>query len=238
MKKTLLIIMVIFFITCFSIFAYADEFDFPHTEKYNGDISESAKRLGVTVLNTEPIKREIQSFDVRNDYSVVLSYSIGYIKLISVYSESMEFLYGYRIWRDGIISVRWKDDSDNLLIYSVGSNLIYEIDREGKLVAITSVPFTDANRDYLNEVVYSPVRIIGDREYYLKNEGLYEIIDYRYTKMGVRVNGEDKILYDATDWFAFKIAAQTIITVGIFVFMMIGVKKDWEKKNSKLPSKL
>ena len=236
MKPILAIIMVILFLTCFSTFAYAAGFEFPDAERYNGDISESAKRLGVTVLNTEPMKREIQSFDVRNDYSVVLSYSIGYIKLISVYSESMEFLYGYRIWEDGIISVRWKDDSDNLLIYFVV--LIYEIDREGKLVAITSAPLTDANRDYLNEVVYSPVRIVNDREYYLKNEGLYEIIDYRYTKMGVRVNGEDRILYDVADWFAFKIAAQTIITVGIFVLMMLGVKREREKMNSKFPSKL
>lgn len=238
MKPILTIIMIILFLTCFSTFAYADEFDFPHTEKDSGDISESAKRLGVTVLNTEPFKREIQSFDVRNDYSVLLSYSIGYIKLISVYSESMEFLYGYRIWIDGIISVRWKDDSDNLLVYSVRGNMVYELDREGNLVNMMSVPFTDANQDYWYEVGKSPVRIINDREYYLENEGLYEIIDYRYAKMGVRVNGEDRILYDVADWFAFKIAAQTLITVGIFVLMMLGVKREREKMNSRFPSKL
>ena len=49
MKINALIILFVFFLTCFSTFAYAAGFEFPEEEEYDSDISKSAEQLSVHV---------------------------------------------------------------------------------------------------------------------------------------------------------------------------------------------
>ncbi|MBQ8292761.1 MAG: hypothetical protein IJX78_03000 [Bacilli bacterium] len=189
MKKIFLSIALIILIVCNTYYSNA-RFE---TEDYDS----SSLDLEVFLVNVESEKKLIDCFDVREDgWFVVGSDEGDTTKYINVYNADGEFMYGYKYFDYGAYHVEW--DGNNLLIYSVRGSREIEVDSWANIISVKKIVDNEANNKYWRELD-DPKRVVGNKEYVLKNKGIYKYIYSSHSQIELFIDGEpSKIIYQAS----------------------------------------
>lgn len=172
-------------------------------------------RLHHYVLTAEPQRKAIRCFDVNDQGWIAVGSEAGEDKIVCVYSNSGDYLYGYRFNTSGSFYVEW--DGDCLLIYHVRGDLAVSVDSAGEIRDIARIQDTENNTSYWY-TLYATRRKAGDTLYVIRNDmGLLNIMASSYSQLvKVDANGEETILYDVN-------AAQLKKTVVILAIVLAAV---------------
>ena len=195
MKKSLICLSLSFLFVFFGITAFAEGFNFVHQETFAGDTEHAKSSLEASIFFEEPDRRSIVSFDVREDGVIALAHDFGMTKRISIYSENMDFLFGYKFKHDGVIAIAW--DDHYLQVYCVRGDFMFSLDEKANILNIVSIPMTDENRNYIDQILYANRKVIGDKEYLLSTEGIWSFINTSFSTLSITQNGRSTVLYDA-----------------------------------------
>ena len=153
--------------------------------------------INLSLVTTEPEKREIECFDVNDDGIVAVGFSDINDKTILVYSSTGDFLYGYAFSIYGSFGCEW--DGNNLNIYFVRGGILISVDPSGIVLSVVEVPNSTANVSYFNNVICATQGNVGESEYYLTNDNqLFSIFSSYSQLIVVDKQGTKTIIYDAT----------------------------------------
>ena len=179
--------------------------------------------LDISVLKNEPEKKAIECFDVNQNDEIAIVYSVFDKKTICVYNETT-FLYGFTFNSSGSIGVEW--DGSNLNIYFVRSDVIISINSKGEILNVAKAKNTVENNSYVNSFIYSRKRIVGDKEYIIKNNSsVLSIFSSSYSQLiVVNTDGNETILYDVSSLQAIKILTVCSIIIIFFLLMLIIIR--------------
>lgn len=191
----------------------------------------SMKVTDLSLLLTEPQRTSIDCFDVREDHTLAVGYSVVFPDLchavICVYSPDGVFQYGYEFFTSGAYKVEWAED--NLLIYFVRSNHAYEVTPKGEIVSVTTIASTEENREYWRKSVESRKRTIGDTVYRLKNDmgPVLNFLASSYSQV-VRIDSDGETVYlidNSSQQLVKYIISITLILLFITISQTILIKE-------------
>ncbi len=201
-------------------------------------LEHAIKVTNLSLLLTEPQRTSIDCFDVREDHTLAVGYSVVFPDLwhavICVYSPDGVFQYGYEFFTSGAYKVEWAED--NLLIYKVRGDSAYEVTPKGEIVSVTTIASTEENREYWRKSVESRKRTVGDTIYRLKNDmgPVLNFLASSYSQV-VRIDsdGETVYLIDNSSQQLVKyiigitliLLFWTIVITGLIVELLKGRKK-------------
>ena len=191
-------------------------------------LSEEAKNsfilnVDILLIDKESAKKPIVCFDVNNSNKLVaVGQNTTDRKTISVYSEEGVFQYGYTFNCSGNFAVEW--DKDNLNVYFVRSNVIVSVTPDAEIVEALEVKNSIENDSYINKLLYSTERKIGDVEYSIENNmGLLNLFASSYSQVLVKdAIGAENVIYDVSSMqLANMIATVAVILVVVILAVVL-----------------
>jgi len=124
---------------------------------------------------------------------------------ICVYDSAGEYQYGFHYDTNGGYAVGWK--GDHVLIYSVRSDLVTEIDADGTVLDVSKIQQTDDVDLRWHYVEYAKKKSAGDYTYILK--GRSKIL--KETQQGAQV------LYKTSPLYQLRLIVLVLAGIGVFV---------------------
>ena len=180
------------------------------SEMERNDIIEN---IDIKPLLKEPTKSAIECFDISDDGKIALGHSDLGFKTVTVYSENGTYLYGFQFNNYGSFGIEW--DQGNIIIYFVRSDILISVSNKGEIEEIFDVPNTSNNDFYRRNVINSPERFIGEKQYFLNNDmGILNLFASNYSQLICKTLDKEIILYNANQ-------VQSIKMVIILSFVLI-----------------
>lgn len=213
--KILLCFVITLIMLANTVFVSALSTGFSTEEMSKQEIDRVLQNTEISLLQIEPAKKSIECFDANNGL-VAIGCSESMNKTVCIYTETGEFLYGYRFKSSGSFGI---DLVDNVLnIYLVRSDVALSIDSSGTVIDVQKIQNTQENNDYWAEVLHETERVNGDKKYKIKNDmGLLNFFAFSYSQLVViNANGEENIIYDVN-------TTQTFYTVALIIFVVLFV---------------
>ncbi len=163
------------------------------SELEKNDIIEN---IDIKPLLKEPTKSAIECFDISDDGKIALGHSDLGSKTVTVHSENGTYLYGFQFNNYGSFGIEW--DQDNIIIYFVRSDILISINDKGEIEEIFDVPNTSNNDFYRRNVINSPKRLVGEKQYFLNNDmGILNLFASNYSQLICKTMDKEIILYNA-----------------------------------------
>ena len=202
MRKSRLFVLIVFLLVLVAnaIEVNAVGTGFKTTPLQTQDKNRIISNIDISLINEEPsTKPSISCFDVNSDGLI----AIGHLgaderKTVCVYSAEGVFQYGYTFKDSGDSMVEW--DGKNLNIYFVRGSIIVSMSPTGEILDVADVMDTAENNAYLNHLLNSTRKTVGDNEYIIRNDMgmLFEIFAPSYSQIVViDATGSESIIYDA-----------------------------------------
>ena len=192
------------------------------------------ENIGLQLLGEEAELNVIKCFAVHPDGRIALGFEALDKKIIYVYDENGQFLYGYSFLSPGTFGFAWI--GDDLAIYFGRGAYVLTVDRNGQYVECEEMLYTDNSNARINQVLYGSRLTVGGREYFLESD--YGIVERSYSRLVVRqADGTEQILYDVTQTHNIS-TIFSYIFVALFVGAVIGIlylqakKQAEEEKNT------
>ena len=185
------------------------------------DANPEAQQALLTNINLrftaeEPGKREIHCFDV-NEYGLIaVGSQDSKNKFVSVYAPDGAFSYGYVFECYGNFTLEW--DGDNIILYFIRSDMAALFDDAGVCLEVKSIPDTDENNLYWNQIVGCKQRTVNGIQYTMKNDmGVLNLLAPKYSQI-VKTDeaGNTTIIYDVGGAYGTKIVIVSIV-IALFV---------------------
>lgn len=168
--------------------------------------------INILPITDEPEKKPFVCFDVNDDGMIAIGQdTLGTRKTICIYSKEGAFQYGYTFTSYGSFGVEW--DGENLNIYFVRSSKIVLITPEGEVLDVVGVLETIENNSYMNYLLRSKNRTVGETEYSAGNDmGVLNVLASAYSQIGVKDdNGNENVIYDVNSMLRIKIIVITLV---------------------------
>ena len=180
------------------------------------------ENFDIKKLDSEPRKREIACFAVSDTGNVAVGYATMRLsKIIAIYSPENEFIYGYSFKLSrGDFFIEW--DGDGLIIYFNAPSLAIYVNENGEILEACDVVKSKTSRDYRENVLKSPNKSIGDKEYYISNKVGWPLC---YTSLGVDTGDQHIILIDVSSLYIIKCVAFALLVVSPNIIRIIRRKR-------------
>lgn len=161
------------------------------------EVSAISSNVNITLLKEEPSKKNIDCFNVSNDGTVaILQERSSNRRVICVYDKKGEFLYGYEFTSTGSAAIEWKDEL--LSIYSIRSNILITVDSFGNIIDVTTYEGTSVQNSHFTNLRRSSKQEVNGITYILKNDGIAKFLDTSYSKLIVKDDeGEEVVFYES-----------------------------------------
>ena len=175
--------------------------------------------INLSLVEEEPVKKAIVCFDVNSNQLIAIGQdTIGIRKTICVYSNEGAFQYGYTFDCSGSFGVEW--DKEKLNIYFVRSDVVVSVTPKGEVLEALEVPYTIENNTYVNHLLYSDKRIVGDEVFLIRNNmGLLNLFAASWSQIIVKDSvGVESIIYDVSSMQNSKMIV-SISLICIFVLV-------------------
>lgn len=187
------------------------------TDLTRDEKSRIISNIDLSLLEEEPEKSAIQSFDVNDNEQIALGHGTSDKKVISIYSHEGDFQYGYMFDCTGDFGVEW--DGEYVNIYFARSSLIVSVDASGNIEDVLEVEDTIDNNSYINNFIYLEEKVIGDKIYVIKNDmGVLNWVASSYSQLVVKqAGGEEVVLYDVNATQFTKTLTIGILTILFFI---------------------
>lgn len=222
MKHTryiLLYLILLIFLNIIGTIVFADETGFTTDTVSEGDAAEILKNADFSFLANEPAKRAIDCFSVNEKEEIAVGCSDHEYKTVCVYTNSGDFLYGYRFRDNGTFGVELKEDI--LYVYLVRGSLAVALEPNGQVKSFQRIQNTTENNAYWNNSVYTTSQTIGDREYIIRNKkGIFLSSSYSQLVM-IDSNGEEQTIYDVSSEHTPNMIASFVFFVLFFSLLAI-----------------
>lgn len=182
-------------------------------EELSQEKQESIKsNIQLVLLDQEPIKGEIQCFDVNESGLVAILTTFFERKNVAIYDSKGEFQYGYQFINFGTCYIEW--ENDNLIIYSVRGDDAMTVNSEGDILNIQKVV---SYNYYDTEELQKTVRTVNGCTYTLRNnEGFFFDAFQPYAQLVITDEaGNLDVIYDALPIF-------TLFPFLVICFLIIG----------------
>lgn len=170
----------------------------------------------------------ITCFDVRGDHKIIIGADSGDTAIIAVYDDYGTFQYGFETKEYGSFRVMWSGNA--IAYYSIRSQLLFKINKDGRIIDMSRVMNTTENSIYDRDILLSKTRTVGNTNYSITNEKMIvDVFSASFNKIIKTDTKGTKIIYDASSnqrkraigrWFIFLIFSSIIVS-GI----IIGTKK-------------
>lgn len=174
----------------------------------------------------------VKCFDVRDDHKIVIGTNVGNTAYIAVCDACGNFQYGFETEQLGSFRVMWS--GDHIAFYCIRSELLFEIDENGKIVDICRVESTTENSVYDRDVLLSTTRKVGTSTYRMTNEStVADAFSVSYKKI-IKTDGEETtVIYDASGDKNVRVVRGLIIGMLlsslIVIGVIVGIKKHCQK---------
>lgn len=176
-----------------------------------------ADNLDLVLIRTPIIDEAITCFDISENGDIALGFHKFARKSVCVYNSDGRFKYGYSFDTDGQFGIGWNEE--RIVIYLVRGDIAVLIDDNANIMEMQKIQNTFPNNSYWNHTVFKTSRTTDDADYSIRNDlGLLNLFAMSsYSKLVKKDrDGEETILYDASNSLAI-----TIITYGIIVILFI-----------------
>ena len=150
-----------------------------------------------------------------------------------IYDSYGAFLYGFRFKSYGAFGIEINDELLN--IYLIRVDFVVTVDREGNLVEIRKIPYSNNSRDYMENAVFAVRKTGGDAEYSVRNDlGPFNLMSSTYSRLCVKTtDGSERILYDVnSSQLTLKIIA-SIVVMSIMVYGILRIVKEFKLLRAK-----
>lgn len=241
MKRYKLIVFFLVIVVILSIVSVAVSAEQPRLELQpysDEEMTVFFENFTVDLCDSIP-EKGICCFDVNENGLVVLGFDDSSNKaIIGVYSDDGQFVRGYKFTVIGTFSVGI--DGDSIVIYKTrGDNAIY-VSPDGEVQNVYHIVDSENNDEYLRRYVSSPIRKVGGKTYYLRNDmGILNGITESYSQLvAVNENGEATILYDVNEQlFKKRVIIVSLVIVGIIIvicitiYRIIQIRRVWQERH-------
>ena len=198
-----------------------------NTGFFTEDLSDETKttfvaNINISLLSAEPAKKGVLCFDVNEQGLIAIGQKGSQDKEVCVYTSQGEFLYGYTFNCTQSFCVEW--DEQHVNIYFIRSDVIISLDSDGNILDIKAAQDTIDNNSYINSLLYSTTREVGNTTYLIRNDmGILNLVATSFSQIVVVDDtGVESVIYDVNSTQLVKTI--TIVTlVGIFVLSAISV---------------
>ena len=203
------------------------------------DVEEDSRRtifnnLELCVIKEPPTKRAIKCFDVDSNGNIAIGSTVLLMeRTVCIYDSNGAFLYGFRFKSYGAFGIEINDELLN--IYLIRGDFVVTVDREGNLVEIRKIPYSNNSRDYMENTVFAVRKTVGDAEYSVRNDqGPFNLISSTYSRLCVKTtDGSERILYDVnSSQLTLKIIA-SIVVMSIMVYGILRIVKEFKLLRAK-----
>ena len=182
------------------------------------EVSEAQKNTFISnikliVLKTEPTKRGILCFDVNDHGLIAIGQNGTNSKELCVYNSQGVFLYGYAFDCSQSFGIEW--DGRLINIFFVRSDILLSLDSAGNVKDIKKVQNTYDNNIYMNSMLDSTCRVVGDTKYLIRNNaGLFNRIATSYSQIVIiDAKGEESVIYDDSSSQLTK----TVLSISVII---------------------
>ncbi len=212
------VLFLVILLSCIEVRTLATNYNsfsehLPENEK-NSFIS----NVNIRLIKEEPTKRRIECFDVSDKEMIVIAQKETNNNTVCVYSNNGMFQYGYVFNNEGSCAVEWNGNDIN--IYFLRGGLVATVNNAGEIVRVLKLQNTIEYYDYLNQVIYSEKRMIGNNEYVLENDlGVFNAFASTYSTIVMKETlGNKKVLYDATSSAPLFGVAVIILIIFVIIY--------------------
>ena len=175
-------------------------------------------KIDFSKLDEEPVKWQIECFDVNDDGLIAIGTSNSKTKRIVVYDSDGYYKYGYQFTSTGNFGIEWVNNK--ILIYFIRSNIVISVNEEGRINEIFKVENTLEYNTYLNNTIFSAKKNKNGVDYEIKNDlGPFNFLATSYSRLTITDSmGETKSLYDIN--FS-QLVKYIIISIAVLIFIII-----------------
>ncbi len=236
-KRFLSLAFILLFLMSFSFFTSVTAT--ASSNLTEDEINKVLSNVNIILLKKEPSKKNIDCFDVRNDGAVaILQNRSSNRRVICIYDNKSEFLYGYEFTTTGSAAIEWNDDL--LSIYLIRSESIISVDSNGNVVDVSEYELTSEQNSHINYLISSSPRVINEITYTPKNDGIARFLGTSFSKLVVKddngtetvfyesdISSQNEIYYDICKYAVLTITA--VLAITLTTILSITIKKKLKK---------
>ena len=232
-KRCLSLALILLFLMSFSLFTSVTAI--ASSDLTEDEINKGLSNVNIILLKEEPSKKNIDCFDVRNDGTVaILQERSSNRRVICVYDNKSEFLYGYEFTTTGSAAIEW--NGDLLSIYLIRSEIIISVDSNGNVIDVSEYELTSEQNSHMNYLTSSQ-REVNGTTYILQNDGIAKFLGTSYSKLVVKdgngaetvfyesdISSQNEIYYNICKYAVLTVSAILAITLTTILLMIIKKK--------------
>ncbi len=168
-------------------------------------------RLRVNLVESEPPRRAIYCFAVRDDGVIAVATRDSENQTVSVYDQDGKFLYSFHFHCGGAYGLAW--DGERLAVFLVRSDLLVIYNADGSVQELWKIPYTAENHRIENAMCTTTKYQIGDTTYELKNpKGILKLLPETHTQLVITDSaGQPQLFYDVSGEERVRVIARVAI---------------------------
>ncbi len=183
--------------------------------------------IKITSYTPQAVKR----FDVREDHMILIGVNKGETAVVVVYDNLGNFQYGFEKQKSGNFEVMWSNN--NIAYYSIRSDLLFIVNKDGKIIDIKKVASNMETSIYKQNVLESTTRTVDTTTYRMTNGTIADFFSSSYKKITKTDTEGTTVIYDASrNWrsrIIWGIIAFLLISSFIAFGIVDGIKKHCTK---------
>lgn len=216
MKKLVVSFLLCFILILTGLPCFAMNTGFDLSDKSEEEIAAIVSRLDIELIDEPEIKTGFSCFDVNEFGDYALGFDRSEKDILLTYNAEGEYLYGFSFADNGGFGIEW--DGNDIIVYSVRSDLAILIDKQGRCLDIKEIQNTSQNNEYWRKEVNANIRTVNGAtftaEHGLVNSELLHWGTY-LCLVKTTPSGERMILFDVTA----NAIALTIIILFVVVIL-------------------
>ena len=204
-------VLTLFFCGAMSSAAFALSLPFTTEPISEADKTVLTSRLRVNLVESEPPRRPIYCFAVRDDGVIAVATRDSENQTVSVYDQDGIFLYSFHFHCGGAYGLAW--DGERLAVFLVRSDLLVIYNADGSVQELWKIPYTAENHRIENAMCTTTKYQIGDTTYELKNpKGILKLLPETHTQLVITdSDGQPQLFYDVSGEERVRVIARVAI---------------------------
>ncbi|MBQ7761533.1 MAG: hypothetical protein IJ400_05710 [Clostridia bacterium] len=215
LKKIFILCIILTALFSITVYASTDINTEAQIEKMEDEqAQEFLNRVSIRRFATEPTPFAFEYFCANENGKIAIGVNNSNEKMICVYNDRGDFLYGYKFKCSGTFRMKW--DGDNVVIYFIRSDVLVSVDSFARAQCVANIVDTtdtssiirrefDADKQEINGVLYEATG--------------YNFFGANYSKVDITKDNVTKTIYDVSS----QPNSQGIIIGILFVAFVIGL---------------